>query len=324
MKNLIEQIHKVKIYGNNKKFYRKCGINCKYGDIIEIKSSELNPDSNEIVSCICEECQKEVKVPFKQYMRCKRGFVCSSKCRIKRTKKFLKEKYNVNNISQLNISKIKKIEKCRKKYGVDNISQSDIIKNKKMNTSIKHFGVDNVSKSLIIKNKKIATSRKHYGVDYPFQSKEVHDECIKTIQKKYGITFTNVSQVSEVMDKKLLTGICAKKYVLPSGRIVKIQGYENYGIEYLLSESINENDIIIGNKEIEKEIGTFWFYDIKKNKNRRYFPDIYVKSKHKIFEIKSTYTINLNMDLINIKRQSVIDRGFEFEFLIFNDKGVKK
>jgi hypothetical protein len=323
MKNLIEQIHKVKIYGNNKKYYRKNGINCKYGDIIEIKSSELNPDSNEIVSCICEECKKEVNVPFKQYMRCKKGFVCSSKCRMIRTRRVFVEKYGVDNISKLDFVKNKKKNKAHEKYGVDNISQSNIIKNKKINTSIERFGVDNISKSITVKNKKIATSRKHYGVDYPFQSKEIHDEYIKKIQKKYGNNITNISQVSEIMDKKYITGICGKDYTLPSGRKVRIQGYENYGIEYLLNQGIDEKDIIVGNKQIEKETGLIMFNDVQKNKYRRYFPDIFVKSINKIYEVKSTYTMKLNVDLINMKRQAVLKRGFDFEFLVFNEKGVK-
>jgi hypothetical protein len=323
MKNLIEQTHEIKIYGRNINFYKKHGINCKFGDIIKIKSFELNPDSRTIIKCICEECQKEIEVPFNRYMRCKKGFICSPKCRAKRTKKFLKEKYNIDNVSQLELSKIKKIEKSKKKYGVDNVSKSDVIKNKKTNTSMKHFGVSNVSKSIIIKNKKIVTSKKHYGVDYPFQAKEVRDEYIKNIQKKYGSAFTNISQISEIMDKKLITGIHTKKYSLPSGKIVKIQGYENYGIEYLLNKGIEENDIIIGNKEIEKEIGLFFFYDSKKEKNRRYFPDIFVKSENKIYEVKSTYTMKLDIDLINMKKQSVVNRNFNFEFLVFNNKGIK-
>jgi hypothetical protein len=125
------------------------------------------------------------------------------------------------------------------------------------------------------------------------------------------------------MDKKLVTGICAKNYILPSGRIVRIQGYENYGIEFLLNKGIDEKDIIIGNKEIEKEIGLFFFYDTKKKKERRYFPDIFIKSENKIYEVKSTYTMKLDIDLINMKKESIINRGFNFEFLVFNAKGIK-
>jgi hypothetical protein len=323
MKNLIEETHKIKLYGRSLKFYKNKGVDCKFGEIIEVTSSELCPESRVVVKCVCDECKKEFKVPFNRYLRCKKGFVCSHICQSKRTKKYLMERYGVENISQLNSVKIKKIKKSQENYNVDNISQSNIIKKKKANTSIEHFGVDNISKSIIIKNKKINTCRKNYGVDYPSQSKEIQNKYVETIQRKYGILFTNISQISEIMDKKIKTGISTKKYTLPSGKVVKIQGYENYGIEYLLKMGISEDDIIIGNKNIEKEIGIFMFYDMKKNKNRRYFPDIYVKSKNKIYEIKSNFTMNLNVDLIKIKKQSIIDRGFEFEFLIFNEKGVK-
>lgn len=323
MKNLIDELHTIKLYGRSLSHFRKMGNDCNYGEIIKVKSSDLCLDSRIVVKCICSECSKIFEIPFCQFIRMKESTVCSSKCRTIQTKRVIIERYRTDNISKLDSVKTNKKNKAQEKYGVDNISQSSIIKRKKVNTSIKHYGVDNISKSDVIKQKKIETCRKNYGVDYPSQSKIVLDKYVKTIQKKYGIEFTNISQVSEIMDKKLLTGICAKKYVLPSGRIVKIQGYENYGIEYLLNAGILENDIVVGNKEIENEIGLFWFYDSKKNKNCRYFPDIYVRSKHKIYEVKSTYTINLNANLINMKKQSIIAKGFDFEFLVFNNKGIK-
>jgi hypothetical protein len=323
MKNLIEQIHEIKLYGRSLSFYRKHGTDYKYGDIIKVNSSELCPTSRVIIKCICSECSKIFNITFYQYLRMSEKTVCSGKCRMIQTKRIFMKRYGIDNISKLESVKTKKKNKAQIKYGVDNISQSDIVKNKKIDSAMKHYGVDNISKAVEIKNKKINTSRKHYGVDYPFQSKEIHDEHIKIIQEKYGNNITNISQVSEIMDKKYLTGICGKDYTLPSGRKVRIQGYENYGIEYLLNNGIDEKEIIIGNKQIENEIGLFFFYDTKKKKNRRYFPDIFVKFENKIYEVKSTYTMKLDVDLINMKKQSVIDKGFNFEFLVFNNKGIK-
>ena len=324
MENLIDEFHEIKLFGRSLNYYQKKGINCTFGEIIKVKSSELCPESRVIVKCVCEECKNEFKVPFNRFMRCKKGFVCSSKCRAGHTKKFLMEKYGVENISQLEISKLKKIKKSNEKYGVENISQSNEIKNKKEITSFKNYGVTNISKSKIIKEKKIITCRKNYNVDYPSQSEIIKERYVNAIQKKYGDEFTNISQISEIMDRKLKSGLRTKKYQLPSGKVVKIQGYENYGIEYLLNRGVVENDIVVGNKEIENEIGIFWFFDEKKNKKRRYFPDIYIKSEKKIYEVKSIYTMTLNVDQIILKKNSVIENGFEFEFLIFSDKGTKQ
>ena len=322
MKNLIEETHLIKLYGRSLSFYRKKGFDYKYGDIIEVKSSELAPNSRIIVKCICSECQNEFKIPFAQYL-CAKGTFCSAKCKAKHTKLIIFEKYGVDNVSKIGAVKNIKKRKSQEKYGVDNISQSNLIKIKKRNTTMKHYGVDNISKSNEIKQKKIKTCRKNYGVDYPSQSKIVLSKYVQTIQTKYGIEFTNISQIAEIMDKKFISGIRSKKYFLPSGKIVKVQGYEAYAIEYLLKEGILEDDIVIGNKNIESIVGKFWFFDMKKQKNHRYFPDIYIKSMNMIYEVKSEYTLNLNIELINLKKESVIKKGFNFEFLVFNDKGIK-
>jgi hypothetical protein len=322
MKNLIEEIHKIKIDGRNIKYYLNKGIICKAGDIIKINSSELNPGSRINVRCICNICNKECIVPFNRYNRCKLGFICSGKCRMIRTNKSLKIKFGVDNTFQLDSTKLKKIKTFNIKYGVNNPSQSGIIKERKRKTCMKNYGVDNPFQSDVIKERKKKTCRKNYGVDYPIQSDIIRNKCIETLQDKYGKHITNISQIPEVMDKKICTGIRTKNYILPSGKIVRIQGYENFGIEYLLNIGIKECDLFIGNKIIENEIGRFYFYNTFKKKSCRYFPDIYVKSQNKIYEVKSNYTMALHPELIYKKRQSVIDLGFNFEFLVFNSKGM--
>ena len=304
MDNLIEQTHQIKIYGRNISYYKKIGYNCVYGEIITVTSSNLNPSTSERVKCVCSECGKIVDVPFKQYMNCKKGFVCSSKCKMRKTNRNLKDEFGVTNFSQLKEIKEKKKQSAIKKYGVDNISQSKEIKEQKKQSSLRVYGVDNISQSEIIKKQKITTCKLHYGVEYALQSTKIKNKIIKKLQLKYGDNITNISQVAEIMDKKFLTGICAKKYTLPSGRIVSYQGYEHYGLQYLLANGYVEDDIVIGNKEIENIIGKIMFYDLKVNKNRRYFPDIYIKSENKIYEVKSTYTIKLNVDLIKMKEDA--------------------
>lgn len=64
---------------------------------------------------------------------------------------FLLDYYNIpkRNISQSakKISYKKYVKTCRDKYGVDNVSQLQSIKNKKSETFTEHYGVDNVRKS---------------------------------------------------------------------------------------------------------------------------------------------------------------------------------
>lgn len=315
--SIVEKEHEIKIDGRNINFYINKGYNFNIGETVKLKTKELNPLSHEKIIAICEVCGKQSEVEYIRYNRCKKGFVCCAKCNNKRTSGFLFENYGVTNARNLEKSKNKLKKTLRERYNVINISQVKEIKEKVKNTVRKNYNVDNVSQSLKIKNKKEKKSLEKFGTKCVLQAEEIKEKVKKTIKERYGVN--NVSQSAEIMDKKFLTGIKAKKYILPSGKIIKYQGYEHYAIKFLLENGYNEEDIIIGNKNIEKQIGKIYFND--NGKTRRYFPDIYIEKENKIFEVKSIYTINLNKELINLKKEAVIKKGINFEFLIFNIKG---
>jgi hypothetical protein len=51
--------------------------------------------------------------------------------------------------------------------------------------------------------------------------------------------------------QNVTTGVRFKDYIFPSGRSEKIQGYENIALDELINiELINENDIIVGCKNV--------------------------------------------------------------------------
>ena len=56
--------------------------------------------------------------------------------------------------------------------------------------------------------------------------------------------------------------------------------------------------------------------------NKRYFPDIYIKSTNTIIEVKSTWAYKLNRDQNIAKRQACIDKGFNFKIYIYDNKQV--
>jgi hypothetical protein len=49
-----------------------------------------------------------------------------------------------------------------------------------------------------------------------------------------------------------------------------------------------------------------------------YYPDIYIKLKNKIIEVKSDYTYYRYYDKNMAKRQRCIEMGMEFEFWVFD------
>lgn len=77
--------------------------------------------------------------------------------------------------------------------------------------------------------------------------------------------------------------------MLPSGRIVKIQGYEPQVLDELLKTYV-ENDIVIGVKEMNKTIGQIK-YEFE-GRLKTYYPNFYIKSENKIIEVKSQWTFD--------------------------------
>lgn len=103
-----------------------------------------------------------------------------------------------------------------------------------------------------------------------------------------------------------------KDYILPSGKVVKIQGYENKALDILIKD-FDEHDIILSN--IYNYTGALLY--IYNNKTHKYYPDIYIKSLNKIIEVKSNYTYNLDKEKNLLKRECCINAGLDFEFMIF-------
>lgn len=104
-----------------------------------------------------------------------------------------------------------------------------------------------------------------------------------------------------------------KDYVFPSGKIVRVQGYEPQALDILL-ETHKEKDIFVSS-EIKNEIGVITYQD-ERGILHRYIPDIYIKSANKIVEVKSVWTYRVQLDTNLLKKKACIDLGFNFEFMI--------
>jgi hypothetical protein len=105
----------------------------------------------------------------------------------------------------------------------------------------------------------------------------------------------------------------SRDYSLPSGKIVKVQGYEDRAIAQLL-QTFEESDLVIGVHDIGKFIGKILY--TYRSKIHRYFPDIFIKSQNKIIEVKSKWSYRLHQERNEIKRTACLQKGFNFEFMI--------
>lgn len=194
-------------------------------------------------------------------------------------------------------------------YGVINISQSEEIKQKKVDKALKKYGVENISQSEEIKEKKRQTTLKNYGFEYYFQSDEGKEKIKQSNISKYGFEYP--AQNAEVLYKILIQR--CKDYKLPSGKIIKLDGFENKAMDILLKNYKEE--------EIEncllKVPAIIYKMDIK----RVYYPDIYIKKENKIIEVKSNWTFKLDKEKNIIKKEACLKAGYKFEFWIFNKDG---
>ena len=225
-------------------------------------------------------------------------------------------------------------ETCLKKYGVDSFSQTDDFKNnmttylytedvnnKRKKTCLEKYGTEYQIISNNTHEKIKNTNIKKYGVDNPWKAKEIQEKRNNTMLKKYGDKYS--VQCDDLFIKIQNHKYRFKKYEFPSGKIKKVQGYENLALDFLL-KTIPEDNILVSIKEYTDKIGKIYYY--RNEKLHRYFPDIVVKNNdtYIIYEIKSTYTYKVGMDDASIiyKMKACNDAGYNAVVMVFSGDGT--
>ena len=203
-------------------------------------------------------------------------------------------------------TQIKTEEGCIKKYGVKNCSYSKIIKDKiskknrdcsktsskkRIKTVKTRYGVNNIMNLESSKKKQKETMLFTYGVEYPQQNKEIQNKTKNTCVKKYGVEYP--SQNIEVYNKGLKTRLFIHKY---KDTNLTYQG--TYELDFL-DKFYNKIDI---------ENGPSIKYNAN-GKNKVYHSDFYIKSLNLVVEIKSSWTLKLDID-IEEKKKAIISNGF--------------
>lgn len=135
----------------------------------------------------------------------------------------------------------------------------------------------------------------------------------KTCLRTYGVEFC--SQYLPVFTFQQQQTFTRKPYTLPSGKIIYIQGDENYCLDILLRK-YNETDILYERKEIP-----IIKYEHPEHKDiRTYYPDFYIKKDNIIVEVKSTYTLEIDEIKNRAKFDAVLKTGYQFDLYVFNAK----
>ena len=101
---------------------------------------------------------------------------------------------------------------------------------------------------------------------------------------------------------------------MPSGKIIKVQGYERYVLPNLLKER-NEQDVFHRRTDMPE----IWYIG-DDGKNHKYYPDFYIPKDNMIIEVKSTWTYNIELNKNWLKKEATEQLGFNFKFIILNSK----
>lgn len=108
-------------------------------------------------------------------------------------------------------------------YGVENVSQLKEVKQRKKDTALSNYGVENISQSEEIKQKKINTTLKNFGVSFPQQSEEVKAKSKTSYQEKYGVD--HISQSEEIKERKRFTFVLQNPEVIEHTKNLNLERY---------------------------------------------------------------------------------------------------
>lgn len=210
---------------------------------------------------------------------------------------------------------------CRFKYIHANMSDAtrkDAANRRKI-TCLQKYGDEYVVNSQYTRDK----TKEKIGVERPQYLDNYGDICRNSYVRKHGHEFKHTTEsIEKIKSTKIekygsVMAVTSRyrEYTFPSGKVVKIQGYEDVALTKLL-DTYDENDIIVGRKNIELFCGSFSYVDPNDQREHIYYPDIFVKPEHKFIEVKSPFTYRAHEQINELKRQCVIDRGFCFDFWI--------
>lgn len=249
------------------------------------------------------------KVGANYYGTCE-GKKCMAKYNSQRTKEAISEKYGSDNMWDIPGYREGLESTNLKKYGVKYFMGTSEFREKCQETYDKNWGGEHPASHQSTKNKKYKTNIEKYGFKCILSDTDLMK---KSMVEKYGVEHN--MRIPEIHEKAMVTMRRYYDYTLPSGKIIKLQGYEKFAMDILLTK-FNENDILTDMHDISNITGQIIY-----NGENRYYPDIYINSINKILEVKSQYTYKMHEKINMMKMKRCLEMGMDFEFMIFDKKG---
>ena len=182
----------VKISNNQIKYYKNLGYDVKGGnEIVSINISDLPIGSGNRIKVKCDVCDKESDVTINRYYtntkKLTTYYACSRKCSEQKNKDTVLDKYGVENVSNSQMIKDKKIDTCMKNFGVEYPQQSNEVFQKGKDTKLKLYGDENYTN---IEKAKI-TNLEKYGVEFPAMNSIIQEKMVKSSKNYYKAKILN-------------------------------------------------------------------------------------------------------------------------------------
>jgi hypothetical protein len=214
--------------------YYNWGLNDNLKNIFRMMKQGIS----ELPTCKLDGCNKKVKYSIR-----KKGFT-ETCCEAHSRKAYYLENYGVENVSQLDETKKKKVETSMRNYGVSNPSQADEIKIKKEETLLENYGVKHGFCNGEIRDRAMETTKQvcleKYGFEYHQQSEQSKEKMKSILKQKYGVE--SVGAIPGNEEKKKLSNL--KKYgvsnVFQLDEVKEKREeslLENYGVTHPLQNS---------------------------------------------------------------------------------------
>ena len=226
----------------------------------------------------------------------------------------LQTKYgeHITNVFQAEEVKEKSKATNLERRGVEYPGQSEECKEKSRATNLERRGVEYAFQSEDVKEKSKATHLERLGVEHPLQSEEIMGKVKATRLGKYG--FEHVLQNPKIMERQQKKSFSFKDFVMPSGDVRKIQGYEAFALNELV-KVYTEDQIITGTSNVPRILYT------DNGKERYHYPDIWIPHDNKLIEVKSTKTYEWHKDEVLQKKKACEEQGYLYEIWCFDSKG---
>ena len=175
--------------------------------------------------------------------------------------------------------KHRSIEKAKatfkEKYGVEWISQSLIQKSKSQQTKLARYGSTTYNNSVQSQEKNKNKTVNEHNI--------INNKRRQTNLERYGVE--NCFLKPEIRSKSAKSNSEGRDFILPSGKNIKVRGYEDRAITKLL-ETYHESELIVHDMFLPYSLPMFEFVNVNLHTSK-YYPDIYIPKENKIIEVKS-------------------------------------